>query len=362
MVKRRRRRGRREGKERGEGGRDSREGRGKREQEEGREGHIFSGEEACMSSPNKIQQLISHTISPSCDLPSCKSRHFPSPPLSPAKSRVQAQRRPPLTHSEDQVVFDGVLFSLPGAVHAGGPLDCLLLHMAAARGLHAPLHALGGGGHIRRADHLQLERAAADVLVVEPQRQREVALLLHGVQELVGAVLVVQDLPVGHAAVGRAQLRREVGVARFAQLAVFVLGCYGNRHGLPDDGLPQPLARRHRLGGDGVGGQNRPEVVDGLLEPLGLHDEVQLVVFSRVQREILVRQFVELLAHLLLHQQHLRLRAVVQGLRREAAAALDALLPLEQGVQLRLEDLRGKRAAERRPRRAPGRGGFGLTQ
>lgn len=190
------------------------------------------------------------------------------------------------THSEDQVVFDGVLFSLPGAVHAGGPLDSLLLHMAAARGLHSPLHALGGGGHIRRADHLQLERAAADVLVVEPQRQREVALLLHGVQELVRAVLVVQDLPIGHAAVGRAQLRREVGVARFAQLAVFVLGCYGNRHGLPDDGLPQPLARRHRLGGDGIGGQNRPEVVDGLLEPLGLHDEVQLVVFSRVQREI----------------------------------------------------------------------------
>ena len=84
--------------------------------------------------------------------------------------------------------------------------------------------------------------------------------------------------------------------------------------------------------------------MDGLLEPFGLHDEIQLIIFTRVQREILVGQFVQLLAHLLLHEQHLRLRAMVQGLRGEVAAALYVLLPLEQGIQLRLKDLWGQKA------------------
>lgn len=264
-----------------------------------------------------------------------------SPPLNHSRRWARAWGSPVLTHSEDQIVLDGVFFSFPSAVHAGGSLHRFLLDVAAAWGLDTSLHTLGGGGHIGRADDFQLERAAADVLVVEPQGQGEVALLLHGVEELVGAILVVQDLAVRHAAVGGAQLRGQVCVACLAQLAVFVLGCYGNGHGLPNDGLPQPLARGYRLRGHSVGGQDGPQVVDGLLQALGLHDEVQLVVLPRVEGEVLVGQFVQLLAHLLFHQQHFGLCAMVQRLGSEVAAALDAFLALEQGIQLRLEHLPG---------------------
>lgn len=130
------------------------EGRRKREQEEegrgaeeGRERtQTFSGEEACMSSPSKIQKLISRTISPSCDL-LLQVATLAQSPLEPSKTpRAGAAPPAPYPLGRSGRLRWGSLFRFPRAVHAlAGLFDRLLLHMAAARGLHAPLHALGGG-------------------------------------------------------------------------------------------------------------------------------------------------------------------------------------------------------------------------
>lgn len=60
--------------------------------------------------------------------------------------------------------------------------------------------------HLREPADLQLEGAPFDVLVVQAQRQREVALSGNHVDELVRAVLVVDHLAVHDAAVWREDL------------------------------------------------------------------------------------------------------------------------------------------------------------
>lgn len=80
--------------------------------------------------------------------------------------------------------------------------------------------------------------------------------------------------------------------------------------------------------------------MDGLLQSVRLHEEVQLVVLSRLQREVLGGEPDQAIAHLLLHQQHLGVGAAAQRLLGEVTGASDALLALQQGVQLGLEYLK----------------------
>lgn len=244
-----------------------------------------------------------------------------------------------LTDPEDEVVLDGVLLPPPDAVHTGRPLDGLLFDVGTARRLQPLLHAVRSGRHVYGLGGLDLKGASFDVLVVQTQRQIESPLFGSREEVLVSSILIVQNLPLPFAAVGRGDLGGDDGVAHLAQLPVFVLGGDGDGRGHAHHAVPQPLASGHRLRGYSVGGQDGPQVVDGLLQAIRLHQEVQLVVLAGLQGQILAGQLHQPLAHLLLHQQHLGLRAVAQRLLRKVAGAVDALLALQQGVKLGLEHL-----------------------
>lgn len=244
-----------------------------------------------------------------------------------------------LTDPEDEVVLNGVLLPPPDAVHTGWPLDGLLFDVGTARRLQPLLHAVRGGRHVYGLGGLDLKGAPFDVLVVQTQRQIESPLFGSCEEVLVSSILIVQNLPLPFAAVEWGDLGGDDRVAHLAQLPVFVLGGDGDGCGHAHHAVPQPLAGGHRLRGHGVGGQDGPQVVDRLLQAVRLHQEVQLVVLAGLQGQILAGELHQPLAHLLLHQQHLGLRAVAQRLLREVAGAVDALLALQQGVQLGLEHL-----------------------
>lgn len=244
-----------------------------------------------------------------------------------------------LTDPEDEVILDGVLLPPPDAVHTGRPLDGLLLDVGAPRRFQPLLDVVRGGRHVYGLGGLDLEGASFDMLVIQAQRQIESPLFGGREEVIVSSVLIVQNLALPSAAVGRGDLSGDDGVAHLAQLPVFVLGGDGDGGGHAHHAVPQPLAGGHRLGGHGVGRQDGPQVVDGLLQPVRLHQKVQLVVLARLQRQILAGELHQPLAHLLLDQQHLGLRAVAQRLLREVAGAVDALLALQQRVQLGLQHL-----------------------
>ena len=243
------------------------------------------------------------------------------------------------TDPVDEVVLDGVLFPLAGAVHAGRPLDGLLLDVPAAGGLEPLLGALRRRRDVHRLDGLDLKGAPFDVLVVQTQGQRQAALLGRRVRILVRAVLIVHDLASFRAVGRRHEVGGERGVARLAQIAVLVFGGDGDGGGHAHRALPQPLAGGHRLGRHGAGGGDAAQVMDGLAQAVRLRLEVQLVVLGGPQGQLLAGEPRQTLAHLLADEQHLGLAAVAQGLLREVAAAEDALLALHQRAQLGLEHL-----------------------
>lgn len=128
------------------------EERGRRRERSGTGGggeinHNISRERDCISSPNKIYQCLPTPPGRSSDL-QCSSLRQYSPTL-PLTQSSACRCRLLLTHSKDQIIFDGILFSFPSAVHACGSFHSFLLYMTASRGFNAPLHALGGGRHIR---------------------------------------------------------------------------------------------------------------------------------------------------------------------------------------------------------------------
>lgn len=104
--------------------------------------------------------------------------------------------------------------------------------------------------------------------------------------------------------------------------------------------MSQPLAGGHSFGGHGVGCHDGAQVVDGLFQSVCFHEEVQLVVLPGPQREVLGGESDQTIAHLLLHQQHLSVGAAAQCLLGEVTGASDALLTLQQAVQLGLEHLK----------------------
>ena len=101
-----------------------------------------------------------------------------------------------LTHSVDELILDGVLLLLGGAVHAGRPSHCFLPYVAPrpAGRLHPPLHVVRRLRHVRGLDRPQPEGAAAYGLAVQQQSERVLSLGAHRVAHLVRAVLVVRYL------------------------------------------------------------------------------------------------------------------------------------------------------------------------
>lgn len=76
-----------------------------------------------------------------------------------------------LTHSVDELIFDGVLLLLGGAVHAGGSSDRLLSYVPPrpTGRLHPPLHVVWRLRNVGGLHRPQPEGAAAYGLVVEGQ-------------------------------------------------------------------------------------------------------------------------------------------------------------------------------------------------
>lgn len=105
------------------------------------------------------------------------------------------------TYSEDEVVLDGVFFPPPDAVHAGWPLDGLLLDVTAARRLQPLLYAICCCHQIHRLNDLYLKGASFDMLLIKTQRQVESPLFGGREQVFIGAVFIVQYLPFAFAAI-----------------------------------------------------------------------------------------------------------------------------------------------------------------
>ena len=185
------------------------------------------------------------------------------------------------------------------------------------------------------------------MLVVESNSQAEVPLFLDGVQEIVRPVLIVQDLPVSDASIRRVHLSGDDRVSGPAQPPGFVPGYYGDGGGDTYSALLQALTRHLGLAGHGVGGDDGPQVVDRLLQLLRLYVQVQLVVLLGLQGQALAGQIAQLLRLPAVGQEHGRVTTPVQGLRRQAAAAANALLTLEQSIQLGLQDLQPAEGSKR---------------
>jgi len=102
--------------------------------------------------------------------------------------------------------------------------------------------------------------------------------------------------------------------------------------------------RRSCSGGAGPacvspGGDDGPQVVDGLPQPVGLQQQVQLVVLLRLTRQAESRQPAEPLLQLPLRLHARRARLPSQSLLRQAAGGRQVVLRPHQAVHLSLEDL-----------------------